>query len=89
MSIKSFIRFVDEHGNTTYGEPAIASLSRPLEGTKVKTLSGDPFNGLSKTGDEASVAQVKPSRSIVLSSLLKVHSSSALLSQLRSFFASG
>jgi hypothetical protein len=62
MSVKSFIRFIDEQGNTTYGEPAIASLSKPLEGTKIKVLSGDPFNGFSKTDEEALVAQVSQCR---------------------------
>jgi hypothetical protein len=59
MSIKSFIRFIDDQGATLYGEPTIASLSKSLEGTTVGVLNGDPFKGLSKTGKKAKVKQVR------------------------------
>lgn len=58
MSVKSFVRFVDEQGRTVYGEPSASDLNNKLEGKLVMILTGDPFKGFSKTSNQATVKKV-------------------------------
>jgi hypothetical protein len=59
MSIKGFLRFLDESGNTVYGELSSSALSGDLEGASVSILSGNPFDGLSRTDKQATIKKVK------------------------------
>jgi hypothetical protein len=56
MSIKGFIRFVDERGATVYGELPPSTVK--LEGRSVNVLSGDPFRGFQKGSVEAKIKKV-------------------------------
>jgi len=52
MTIRSFIRFADESGKIHYGAPKEIA-TETLTGSAVDILSGDPFTGLSLTGEIA------------------------------------
>ncbi|KAH7357288.1 hypothetical protein BKA65DRAFT_393218 [Rhexocercosporidium sp. MPI-PUGE-AT-0058] len=58
MSVKRFIRFVDESQGTRYGEPSASDVKGSLEGKLVDVLSGDPYGGFTKTGKQATVKQL-------------------------------
>lgn len=65
MTVSRFIRFADESGKISYGEPKGDALTTNLTGASVEVLSGDPFTGLSPTG---STVVVKKARSSTLKS---------------------
>ncbi|KAK0100572.1 hypothetical protein ONS95_007030 [Cadophora gregata] len=58
MSVKRFLRFVDQSGTIQYGEPTASDIKGNLEGKSVEVLSGDPYRGLSKTGKQATIKQL-------------------------------
>jgi hypothetical protein len=58
MSVERFIRFVDEKGSIAYGELPSSEISGKLEGKIANVLSGDPFTGLSQTGNKATIKKV-------------------------------
>ncbi|KAH8812366.1 hypothetical protein F5884DRAFT_785190 [Xylogone sp. PMI_703] len=58
MSVSNFVRFVDEKGATVYGELPPSELTGKLEGKVATVLSGDPFTGLSKTGNQATIKKL-------------------------------
>jgi hypothetical protein len=60
MSVERFVRFVDESGATVYGELASSATASKLEGTSVSILSGNPFDGFSKTGKQSTIKKVRP-----------------------------
>ncbi|RFU28885.1 hypothetical protein B7463_g7440, partial [Scytalidium lignicola] len=58
MSVANFVRFVDEKGATVYGELSPSELTGRLEGKTATVLSGDPFTGFSKTGNQATIKKL-------------------------------
>lgn len=59
MTFERLIRFVDEHGQTRYGDvPHTADINKVV-GEKVKILEGSPRTALSTTQDEAIVKTVR------------------------------
>lgn len=59
MTFERLIRFVDEHGQTRYGDvPQSVDISKVV-GEKVKVLDGSPRTALSTTQDEAVVKKVR------------------------------
>ena len=58
MSVKRFLRFVDQSDTVQYGEPSASDVRADLEGKSVEVLSGDPYGGFSKTGKQAVIKQV-------------------------------
>lgn len=58
MAIEMFIRFEDSSGTVRYGEISGAGEVADLPGAKVAVLAGDPFTGLSKTGEKFEVKKV-------------------------------
>jgi 2-keto-4-pentenoate hydratase/2-oxohepta-3-ene-1,7-dioic acid hydratase in catechol pathway len=59
MNVERFVRFVDESGATVYGELP-SSATGKLHGTSVSVLSGNPFDGFSKTGKQSMIKKVRP-----------------------------
>jgi hypothetical protein len=55
MSVERFIRFMDEKGSITYGELSSSEITGRLEGKSATVLSGNPFSGLSRTGNKATI----------------------------------
>jgi len=58
MAVSRFIRFADESGKISYGEPKEDALTTNLTGASVEVLSGDPFTALSPTGSTAVAKKV-------------------------------
>ena len=58
MSVQRFIRFIDESGAIQYGELLSSATTSKLQGTSVEVLSGNPFNGFSKTGKQSTIKKV-------------------------------
>ena len=58
MTVERFIRFVGKNGVTSYGELPSSAIDGKLEGSTVDVLSGDPFAGLSKTGEQTTIKKV-------------------------------
>jgi hypothetical protein len=59
MSVERFVRFIGDDGATGYGEPSSSTTTASkLEGTSVSVLSGNPFDGLSKTGKQSTIKKV-------------------------------
>jgi len=58
MSVERFIRFVDEKGSISYGELSSSEITGKLEGKSATVLSGDPFTGLSRTGNKATIKKL-------------------------------
>jgi len=58
MSVERFIRFVDEKGSISYGELSSSEITGKLEGRSATVLSGDPFTGLSRTGNKATIKKL-------------------------------
>lgn len=58
MSIQRFVRFEDENSAITYGELDSLATTSKLEGLPVSVLSGNPFDGFSKTGKKATIKKV-------------------------------
>ena len=67
MSIERFVRFVDEKGEIVFGEPSSSDVKGKLEGKSVTLLSGDPFQGFSKTTSTATITKVLSSPLIDMS----------------------
>ena len=60
MTFQRLIRFVDEHGQTRYGDVSQSVDISKVAGEKVKVLGGSPGTALSTTEDEAVVKKVSP-----------------------------
>jgi len=58
MSVERFIRFVDDKGAISYGELSASEITGKLEGKSATVLSGDPFTGLSRTGNKATIKKL-------------------------------
>jgi hypothetical protein len=58
MSVERFVRFIDENGATAYGELPSSATTSKLEGTSVSALSGNPFDGFSKTDRQSTIKKV-------------------------------
>jgi len=55
MCVGIFVRFTDEDGAMQYGELTSSATASKLEGTSTPVLSGNPFDGFSKTGKQATI----------------------------------
>ena len=68
MGFDRFIRFIDEHGETVYGNlPEEIALSQ-IEGSQVEVLAGGPLSGFQKTDEQKTVKKASLyCRSIILS----------------------
>lgn len=58
MSIERFIRFSTSDGKIHYGELSHSETTKKIEGISVPVLTGDPFTGFSKSGENATVKKV-------------------------------
>jgi len=58
MSVERFIRFSDEKGAVLYGDLPASATTKRIEGISIPVLSGDPFTGFTKTGNNATVKKL-------------------------------
>ena len=59
MSFKRLVRFVDEKGETLYGDLGDTVPSKDITGSKVSVLNGDLASGFKPAGKEATISKVR------------------------------